>query len=293
MSFHLTSPRRKIKPTRDVEGEQADEAQAPKAKEPIGLIYLPMEVLTQVLSAYITTQQVLEQYFPNPYGDRHFGDYEARPEFARSRRRLEIMMTTSVHTLLQPAVQSFLERSEHAVVDVCKVIREAYVLEVKRHFRPVVFLNRGDLTANGLNGIGASIDSHAWSAPSFMLKLHIKQPGASIVALAQNELDALKPFVQRFYKATEAYIDWQEVVDFRGKGRTHVRGPLSTSRFDSLELLKILQSVRSLKMIRFCSAPTFYKLPAGGWTSDANKYNMEIIKDQWNENIRRKALLKQ
>lgn len=118
--------------------------------------------------------------------------------------------------------------------------------------------------------------------------------GAPILSLTEEELAVLKPFVQKFSKATEAVGDWSDRRDFHRLVTEIYSGVKSyNSCFSTPEVEKILQGVPSLKKMKVCRAPTSYKLFTGRWTTDVNDVNMEIIKEQMEENIKKKALLKQ
>ncbi|KAE9988525.1 hypothetical protein EG328_010564 [Venturia inaequalis] len=251
--------------------EQANDPQTPKAKELIGLIHLPTELLAEILGHYIAVQPLIEQHFPNPYGDRYREAYQQflpRRSVARTRRLMELMVPASAQTLLQPSPCRLLNKLDHIALDVNTIVREAYIFEVRLHFLPVLYLNREDITATGLNGFGASF-SYLWSAPKFRLELFLMAHGAPKLVLTQNELDLLAPFLQRFKNATECFVNCNPEVE------------------------KMLQSVPSLKKMRVMEAPQRYKLLTGRWTTSANEFNLEAIKEQIKKNMKQKALLKQ
>lgn len=276
--------------------DAANDPQTPKAKELIGLIHLPTELLAEILGHYIAVQPLIEQHFPNPYGDRYREAYQQflpRRSVARTRRLMELMVPASAQTLLQPSPCRLLNKLDHIALDVNTIVREAYIFEVRLHFLPVLYLNREDITATGLNGFGASF-SYLWSAPKFRLELFLMAHGAPKLVLTQNELDLLAPFLQRFKNATECFVNWFDRSCFhRFVTQTWTRDRTSRSSFSNPEVEKMLQSVPSLKKMRVMEAPQRYKLLTGRWTTSANEFNLEAIKEQMKKNMRQKALLKQ
>lgn len=204
---------------------------------------------------------------------------------------MELMVPSSTHTKLRPA-GGRLGILDHVALDVNTVFRDAYIDEVKKHFRPVLYLNQEDITKTTLDNFGASFD-YLWNAPSFRLELFVMARGAPILSLTQNELDLLKPFVQKFSRATKALVNWSDVPDFHHMWSGIYVGKVDHSDFSTEEVEKILQSMPSLKKMKVWYAPRSYILRSGRWTTDANQFNMEIIKEQMKENSRRKALLQQ
>lgn len=211
----------------------------------------------------------------------------------RTRRYMESMVTTSAETLLQPSESLFLPKLAHVALDVNTVIREAYIVEAKQHFRPVMFLRRDDITKKSLDSSGAGFD-YLWTAASFELRLYIMAQEAPVLFLTQNELDLLKPFVAKFSKATECFVTWFNKRDFhrlatQPLSEIGVKDPTSCLSIPEVE--RVLQSVPNLKEMNVCDAPRSYKLLTGKWTTNANEFNMDIIKKQMKENTKRKASL--
>lgn len=175
-------------------------------------------------------------------------------------------------------------------MDVNTVVRAAHVLEIKKYIWPILYLTYEDITTKTRLDSVAKSFSYIWAAPSLTLELYIMAKGAPILSLTSEELALLKPFFQKFRKATEGLVDWKGRCDFHRL----VTQPYSVvknrdSQFSTLEVEKMLQGVPSLGRIKVWTGPKWYKLLAGTWTNNANEYNLEITKEQMKENTKKRS----
>jgi hypothetical protein len=282
----------------------------------MGLEDLPTEILARILGFYIDTQHGLSQHFAFRK-DKRPKDYITEFKYPpanmsdekqhRMRMITDAIVTPTEHMKLMPYSTWKIEPGkecilmekpyctwksvrghQHAVFFVSRTLRNAYLFEIRNHIQPIFYLNY--VNANEpLSPALTGPDEVLYSARYFKLELWVKTFGLSPSHWLPDE-ELLTSFVEKFRHATEVAVEWNPT----GYERPSYFIEQQYREEFNTKLAQIMMRVSSVKKIEVGDEAhrlqTFFKLRCGQWTTDKNKANMEVIRDQMRETARMKAL---